>query len=549
MDCHGRVFGDIPPGVPPNRGFEHGIEMEDGAKPVITTLYRHPRAYKDEIEKTIHELLDMGFIHPSSSPFASSVVLVKKKDGTLRMYLTKKGAFRWTEQAQGVFDRLKEVMSTCPVLALPDFSQPFVLECDASDHNSLKYFLDQTELNDRQQKWVSKIQAYDFDIEFIKGKNNTEVDALSRKPSLAALCSLSEISADWKAQLLVEYYKNQHACELKEQILHDFHVTPTAGHPGYGKTYRAVRERFSWKGLKDDVLRHVRECLPRVQWKDCIYVVVDRLTKYAHFFPIAIDFSASQVAELFFREVFRLHGLPKTIVSDRDSRFMSSFWQELFRLAGTELTPSTSYHPQTDGQTEIVNKWIEGYLRSYVSGQQKDWLQENQDIMRSLRENLQHAQNQQKMYADRHRTERAFEALGQHITVSPDLPPMDEEGKLTLVPKEILEVREWRLRSRVILEYLWHISEKNICKHFSSGKRLQQSDLSEKYSERITPPFDATWIKTVKFYLLIKQEVHTDIKGAEQPMVRGRKGNGIEVGITIRASTNLTRLLRTDIKE
>lgn len=85
MDQHGRVFGDIPPGVPPDRGFEHGIEMEDGAKPVITTPYRHPRAYKDEIEKTIHELLDMGFIRPSSSPFASFVVLVKKKGGTLRL--------------------------------------------------------------------------------------------------------------------------------------------------------------------------------------------------------------------------------------------------------------------------------------------------------------------------------------------------------------------------------------------------------------------------------------------------------------------------------
>ncbi|KAH9316788.1 hypothetical protein KI387_044526, partial [Taxus chinensis] len=68
-----------------------------------------------------------------------------------------------------------------------------------------------------------------------------------------------------------------------------------------------------------------------------------------------------------------LHGLPKNIVSDRDNRFMSTFWQELFRLAGTELTPSTSYHPQTDGQTEIVNKWIEGYLRNYVSGQQRAW--------------------------------------------------------------------------------------------------------------------------------------------------------------------------------
>lgn len=84
--------------------------------------------------------------------------------------------------------------------------------------------------------------------------------------------------------------------------------------------------------------------LLRVWGKDCIYVVVDRLTKFAHFFPIAVDFTTSQVAELLFREVFRLHGIPRIIVSDKDSRFMSIFWQELFRIAGTNLTPSTSHH-------------------------------------------------------------------------------------------------------------------------------------------------------------------------------------------------------------
>jgi hypothetical protein len=91
--------------------------------------------------------------------------------------------------------------------------------------------------------------------------------------------------------------------------------------------------------------------LPKVQGKDGIFVVVDHLTKFAHFLAISMECSASQVAKLFFKEVFRLHGLPKNIVSDRDSRFMSTFWQELFRLVGTKLTPSTSYHPQIDGQT------------------------------------------------------------------------------------------------------------------------------------------------------------------------------------------------------
>jgi transposase InsO family protein len=89
---------------------------------------------------------------------------------------------------------------------------------------------------------------------------------------------------------------------------------------------------------------------------------------------ISSKYFAAQVAEMFFREVFRLHGLPKTIVSDQDNRFMGGFWQELFRPIGIELTPSTNYHPQTDGKTEIVNKWLEGYLINYVSGQQKAWI-------------------------------------------------------------------------------------------------------------------------------------------------------------------------------
>ena len=106
--------------------------------------------------------------------------------------------------------------------------------------------------------------------------------------------------------------------------------------------------------------------LPKVQGRDFIYVVVNRLTKFADFYAISIEYNAIQVAELFFREVFRLHGLSRNIISDMDSRFIGTFWRDLFRLVGTELTPNTNYHPQTNGQTEIVNKWVEGCLRNYV---------------------------------------------------------------------------------------------------------------------------------------------------------------------------------------
>jgi hypothetical protein len=85
LSQHQQVFGLIPPGSPPERGFEHTIEMEEGEKPMITSPYRHPRRFKDEIEKEIKELLVMGHIKPNNSPFASLVVLVLKKDGTMRM--------------------------------------------------------------------------------------------------------------------------------------------------------------------------------------------------------------------------------------------------------------------------------------------------------------------------------------------------------------------------------------------------------------------------------------------------------------------------------
>jgi hypothetical protein len=82
-----------------------------------------------------------------------------------------------------------------------------------TDHNSLKYFLDQKELSERQQKWVSKIQVFDFDIEYVKGKKNIVADALSRRPKR---CSMMDICTDWKAHLLVEYSKNKFACEVMD---------------------------------------------------------------------------------------------------------------------------------------------------------------------------------------------------------------------------------------------------------------------------------------------------------------------------------------------
>jgi transposase InsO family protein len=100
-------------------------------------------------------------------------------------------------------------------------------------------------------------------------------------------------------------------------------------------------------------------------------VVVDNLSKETHFIPIKSTFKSIDVANVFMKEIFRLHGFPKTIISDRDAKFTSSFWRSLFAGLGTQLEFSTTYHPQTDGQTERVNKILEDMLRMHVMHQPK----------------------------------------------------------------------------------------------------------------------------------------------------------------------------------
>lgn len=96
-------------------------------------------------------------------------------------------------------------------------------------------------------------------------------------------------------------------------------------------------------------------------------VVVDRFSKFAHFVVMQHPYTAAKVAQVFFEKIFSLYGLPKSIVSDRDTIFLSVFWSELFKLQGTKLNLSLAYHPQSDGQTERINQMLECYLRYFCS--------------------------------------------------------------------------------------------------------------------------------------------------------------------------------------
>ena len=114
--------------------------------------------------------------------------------------------------------------------------------------------------------------------------------------------------------------------------------------------------------------------LPRNQnQNDSIMVLVDKLSKATHFIPIKTTYNATNIADIFLKQIFRLHGVPKVIISDRDPKFTGNFQKSLFKGLNTTLNFSTSFHPQTDGQTERVNQVLEDLLRMYVKDQRGKW--------------------------------------------------------------------------------------------------------------------------------------------------------------------------------
>ena len=202
-----------------------------------------------------------------------------------------------------------------------------------------------------------------------------------------------------------------HVDTLRSDITHEHHAPPLAGHVGQNKTSRAVQRTFWWPKLRLDVGDFIAKChqcqvnkptnqklaglllplpIPTHNWSsvstdlitalprtpggfDAILVWECRLSKMVHLCPSRTDVGAQGWADSFVKEVVRLHGLPQTIVSDRDPRFTSHFWTEVCALLDIKRAMSTAFHPQSDGQTERTNRTLEDMLRSYISPTHTDW--------------------------------------------------------------------------------------------------------------------------------------------------------------------------------
>ena len=213
-------------------------------------------------------------------------------------------------------------------------------------------------------------------------------------------------------------YKNRmvisKTSKLIAMILHTFHNSVFGGHSGFLRTYKRLTGELYWEGMKQYVKKYCEECmicqrnktlalspaglltplevpnrvweeismdfvdgLPKENGFEVIFVVVDRFrlsVNMVTFLPMKHPYNAKSLAELFVKEVVRLHDFPKSIVSDIDKVFLSSFWKELFRLAGTRLNHSTAYHPQSDGQTEVVNRGVAIYLLCFCGEKLKEWV-------------------------------------------------------------------------------------------------------------------------------------------------------------------------------
>eukprot|EP00253_Pinus_taeda_P011774 PITA_11774 len=286
---------------------------------------------------------------------------------------------------------------------------------------------------------------------------------------------------------------------IRETILEESDRALYCAHPGVKKMYADARKLFFWAGMKHDIVQFVAKCLkcqrvkanhrhpagllqprdiPTSKWEvismdfvvglpltsqrhNAILVIVDKLTKSAHFIPVRDTYDVTDVVRVFVNEVIRLHGLPTKIISDRDSRFTSRFWTSFQSALGTQLNLSTAYHPEIDGQTERVNQVLEDMLRMYVMDNQTQW-ERYLPLVEFAYNNRYHSSigmpPYQALYGRPCRTPLSWEKLEDRVIVGLELVQEMEEqdlqvsdmGTVMVEPLRILDRRVRQLRRRTV---------------------------------------------------------------------------------------------------
>ncbi|GJS37718.1 putative reverse transcriptase domain-containing protein [Tanacetum coccineum] len=413
------VFPDDLFGLPPIREIKFWIEIIPGAMPVAKYPYRLAPSELEELSRQLKELQDKSFIRPSSSHWGAPVLFVKKKDGSqffskidLRPYLDKfvivfiddiliysKTQEEHVEHLRIVLELLKKeklyakfskcefwlrevqflghvingngihvdprlgyvLMQRGKVIAYAS-RQLKIHKQNYTTHDlelgavvfALKiwrHYLNGT----KSRRWIELFSDYDYEISYHPSKANVVANALSRKEREAmdefaglqkGLDEMIEQRSDGTLYYLDRIWVPLKG-EVRTLIMDEAYKSKYSIHPGADKIYYDLRDRTS-------------------SGHNTIWVIVDRVTKSAHFLPMHEDYKKESLARLYLNEIVARHGVPISIISDRDSRFTSRFWQSMQEALRTRLDMCMAYHPQTDRQSERTIQTLEDMLRACV---------------------------------------------------------------------------------------------------------------------------------------------------------------------------------------
>uniref|UniRef100_A0A3B3IPI7 Gypsy retrotransposon integrase-like protein 1 n=1 Tax=Oryzias latipes TaxID=8090 RepID=A0A3B3IPI7_ORYLA len=305
--------------------------------------------------------------------------------------------------------------------------QPFIVW---TDHKNLAYLRSAKRLNSRQARWCLFFDRFNFVITYRPGSRNIKPDALSRKYSpserapatiLPSTCVIGTLTWDIENKVLQALRDNDDLppvprgtlfvpADLRSEVITWGHTSRLACHGGVHRTLNLIRKRFHWPAMEKDVREYVAACstcarskssssapagllhplptpnrpwshlaidfvtgLPPSHGNTTVLTVIDRFSKMAHFIPLPQLPTATETADLMVKHVFRHHGIPMDIVSDRGPQFTSQVWKAFCSALGATVSLSSGYHPQSNGQAERANQELEAALRCLAAQNEKDW--------------------------------------------------------------------------------------------------------------------------------------------------------------------------------